>query len=254
MKLRNSPLVMVLAQVRFAPVLKMADYVPAIQEKLRRNGYPRFGSQKIREIALGPQPEVRQAQRWLFANKENNESVVLSNDFIVLETSRYTVFEDFAKHLETVLGVIGEETDLSLVHRLGLRFVDLILPEDDESLDEYIKPQLHGLQADDLAVDELLNQFESRGQTREGQLVVRLHQNNKGAFLPPDLGSTHLAFASSPQKDVLATLLDIDHFSEQDRDYDVPALINAMWELHVYTGKAFNSSVTDKALECWGKE
>ena len=39
LKLRYSPLVMVLAQVRFSPVLKMADYVPAIQEKLRREGY-----------------------------------------------------------------------------------------------------------------------------------------------------------------------------------------------------------------------
>lgn len=245
---------MVLAQVRFAPMLKMADYVPGIQEELRRNGYPRFRALKTQEVVLGPQPEFRESERWLFANKEKTEVVVLAQDFVVLETSRYTVFEDFAQHLETVLKTIGTVTDASLVHRLGLRFVDLILPNEDENLDEYLQRKLHGLQPGDLAMDKVLNQFESRGDTEVGHLIVRLHQNVAGEFLPPDLKPTELAFGPAPNQGDVVTLLDIDHFSLEDRDYDVPELIDVMWNLHEFTGKAFESSVTEKALERWDKE
>ncbi|NOZ79924.1 MAG: TIGR04255 family protein, partial [Acidobacteria bacterium] len=183
LKLRNSPLVMVLAQVRFAPVLQMAEYVPALQESLRHKGCPRFEAQTIREIVFGPQVKVKEAERWVFANAKNTEAVVLSKDFVVLETNRYTVFEDFANRLETILEILGTEVELSLAHRLGLRFVDMILPRDGEDLQEYLRPQLHGLKPQDLGVEELLNQFESRGRTTEGQLVIRLHQNTQGAFL-----------------------------------------------------------------------
>jgi len=254
LRLTESPLVMVLAQVRFAPVLKMADYVPTLQESLRHRGFPGFGSQTLREIALGPQLTVKEATRWLFANAEKTEVVVLTENFVVLETSRYTVFKDFAKRLQIVLEILEEEARLSLVHRLGLRFVDLILPNDGEELQEYLKPQLHGLKADDLGVDRLLNHFESRGTTDEGQLVIRLHQNDQGAILPPDLDSTTLVFDAKPGRDSLITLLDIDHSSETDRAFDVPDILDAMWRIHKYTDRAFLSSVTPEALKRWGKE
>lgn len=245
---------MVLAQVRFSPILKMVDFVPTIQEELRRKGYPRFQSLKTQEIVLGSQPEFRQSERWLFTNKEKTESVVLANNFVVLETSRYSIFEDFTANLKAVLDTVGPIIEAELVHRLGLRYVDLIVPQDGESLDDYLQPKLQGLQPDDLAIDKVLNHFESRAQTPLGQLKVRLHQNDSGMYLPPDLQPTELAFSNTAEKNTLVTLLDIDHFSEDEREYDVPALIGAMWELHEFTEKAFRSSVTDTALQRWEKE
>ena len=38
-RLANAPVVYVLCQIRFSPIEKMADYVPAIQEALRAE-YP----------------------------------------------------------------------------------------------------------------------------------------------------------------------------------------------------------------------
>ena len=39
-KLANAPIFYILGQIRFSPVLKMADFVPKIHERLRRE-YPR---------------------------------------------------------------------------------------------------------------------------------------------------------------------------------------------------------------------
>ena len=39
-KLRNQPVKMVLCQVRWSPIQTIATYIPAIQEVLRRHGFP----------------------------------------------------------------------------------------------------------------------------------------------------------------------------------------------------------------------
>ncbi len=254
LRLKNSPLVMVLAQVRISPILKMGEYVPALQEQLRHEGYPRFRAEQVQEVDFGPQPRFTQRERWLFADKDNREAVVLAQDFVALETNRYDCFEDFSARLAKVLRIVGTAVGASLSERLGLRYVDLILPAAGETLDEYLQSKLHGLRAGELAIEKVLNRFEARGVTGVGQLVVRLHQNESGAFLPPDLMPAELTPSRVVEKGQIITLLDIDHFSEQSKDYDPPALVEAMWQLHEYTEKAFMSSVTPLALERWGKE
>ncbi len=254
LRLKSSPLVMVLAQVRISPVLKIGDYVPDLQEKLRLEGFPRFRVEEMQELSFGPQPSVSQHARWLFADKENREAVVLTRDFVALETNRYERFEDFVSGLGKVLSIAGAVVGVSLAERIGLRYVDLIVPRAGETLDEYLEPKLHGLRAGDLAVDSLLSRYEARGRTNVGQLVVRLHQNEAGAILPPDLMPSELAATREVEKGQVVTLLDIDHFSEQPRDFDPVALVEAMWQLQEYTDKAFLASVSDVALRRWGKE
>ena len=66
--LSKQPLVLVLCQVRFSPVRKMADYIPAIQEEFRRHAFPieRAGKiQQLRNRSLHPRGgfEVRDAGR-----------------------------------------------------------------------------------------------------------------------------------------------------------------------------------------------
>ena len=247
---------MVLAQVRISAVLKMKEHVPAIQEQLRHQGFPRFGEQRVHEVQLVPEPLFTQRERWRFADRDAREAVVLAQDFIVLETSRYGCFEEFTERLQKVLGVVGSAigAQATISERLGLRYVDLILPEPDEQPNDYLQQKLHGLRAEDLALEKMLNRFEARGQTPLGQLVVKLHQNEEGAILPPDLMASELAQGRKVQSGGLITLLDIDHYSIQSRDYDPPALIDAMWQLHDYTEKAFLSAVTPLALERWGRE
>jgi uncharacterized protein (TIGR04255 family) len=252
--LQNSPLIMVLAQVRFSPVLKMAEFVPQLQEQLRHQGYPRFRAAQVNELELGAQPRVTQQDRWFFADKDNHEAVVLASDFIVLETSKYDCFEEFSARLKSLLEILGNGVEVGLSERLGLRYVDLILPSLGETLDQYLQPGLRGLRASDLETKNVLNRFEARGQTNLGQLVLKLHQNDTGSFLPPDLLLAELTYDRTVEQGTVVTLLDIDHFSEQSRDYDPEALLKTMWELHEYTEKAFRSSITPLALERWGQK
>src|SRR3989442_7935401 len=95
-RLARPPLVHVLAQVRFAPVLAIGQSIPSIQQKLKDLGFPRFEKSQIQNIVLsGPTPKVDFLERWDFSDREKRAGVVLTQDFVVLQASNYSTFQDF---------------------------------------------------------------------------------------------------------------------------------------------------------------
>lgn len=254
LKLNRSPLVMVLAQVRISHVAKMADYVDDVQERLRKSGFPRFEEGRAHEIRLRPglQPEIRENSRWEFQNKERSAGIILMQNAIVVHTNRYDTFDHFAKSLQLALEVVGDAVKPALVERLGLRYVDLIRPESGESWTAYLKAGLHGLSPQAIGMANGIQRHETIGTTKVGQLVIRCTQSTDGSILPVDLSPTTLdysAFTAEPGQ--LVTLLDLDHFSEETRDYRVDLVMNAMWDLHENLDVSFREAITDHALRRW---
>src|SRR5262249_51958952 len=50
-KLKHAPVVTIIGQVRFSPVLSMESYLPKIQEELRKKGFPKYD--KVAQQSLG---------------------------------------------------------------------------------------------------------------------------------------------------------------------------------------------------------
>jgi uncharacterized protein (TIGR04255 family) len=248
--------VLVLAQVKISAVLRIESYVPDIQERLRRQGYPKFGVTQIQQISMGQnaQPQVQNLKRWLFADKDQRWAASLAPDFVTLETSRYETFDHFLGRLETVLKIVGEVAEVALAERLGLRYVNAILPARSESLNEYLDPGLRGLAKTELGIEKSIYRFETKGTTPVGTLVVRLTQRDDGAYLPADLTTAGLRFDLSLDKANLVTVLDIDHFSTEQREFLPALLLNQIDQLHGFSESAFKAAVTQEALERWGLE
>jgi uncharacterized protein (TIGR04255 family) len=253
-KLLKSPLVMVLAQVRISHVAKMGDYVDDIQERLRNSGFPRFEEGRAHEIILraGLQPEIREHSRWEFQNKERSTGIIVMQNAIVLHTNSYDTFDHFAKALRLALDVIGDAVKPALVERLGLRYVDLIRSEAGDSWTAYLKEGLHGLSPSSIGMTEGLQRHETIGTTKVGQLVVRCVQSTNGSFLPADLSPTTLDYRKlAVPSGELVTLLDLDHFTEVARDYNVDQVMGAMWDLHENLDVTFREAVTEHAMKKW---
>lgn len=256
LELKKSPLVFVLAQVKITPVLKMNDFVPSIQEELRKAGYPHYRREETKEIVFGPEPKLHESHRWLFSDKSKRKSVIISNDFIVLETNSYTVFEDFVTDFQKILLVVQAIVTPELSTRIGLRYVDLINPETNtvESLNSYFHPGLHGYEPKDMNIESPLSRYVYKGKSQIGILQVRLFQTNDNSFLPPDINADELDYSgilSIPHDKELVAILDIDHYSVSDRDFNIDTLIDTLWQLHENAKKSFRNSVTESALEEW---
>lgn len=83
-KLNNQPLVFVLAEFRFSEVLNMGNYLPEIQDILRKK-YPyseiRHG-QKVNVLTDGGF-EVQQVSEWVFSSEKKDQAVILGINRIV---------------------------------------------------------------------------------------------------------------------------------------------------------------------------
>ncbi len=248
----------VLAQVRVPPVLTLERYIPDIQEGFRRAGFPRFAQVQGQEITLAGAPQtllrVETPSRWLFLDRPSTTGITLASDFIVVSTTSYGTFESFLERIDFVVSLVQRLVHFDFFERVGLRYVDLVRPENGDALEDYFAPGLTGLNSSSLAVKGTESRFEQTAATDIGRLVFRLTKSDGNTFFPPDLLPLELTPSFSFEEQGPHAVLDFDHFSVGTRDFDVDEIVDMMWRLHDLVGRAFQAAVTEHALEQWGRE
>lgn len=232
----------------------MEDYVPRIQERLRGRGFPRYDQEVVQAFDLGgPRPAHRSLFRWRFRTRDASSEIILTPEFLVVQTNRYDRFEEFMKVVSTVTEAVQENTGVELVEHLGLRYVDAIIPAEGETLAKYLKPGLLGLTNEQLGVVDHLHRVEILGQTDAGsRVLVRVLQTNDGTFVPPDLTDNTLEYTQKVLPGEVVTLLDVDHYKTETFDFSPKVIDERLWVLHDTNDLVFRSAVTTDALAAWG--
>lgn len=254
-KLDNSPLVFVLAQVRFSPLEAMEKYLPNIQDRLRQCGFPVNLSGVVREIRLSnTETQVAERKRWEFQSKDHCQSIIIDKGFLTLQTTTYDVFENFLDIFGTALDVVAEEVNGLLVTRIGLRYINVIQPQETE----FVRKGIRGLESELFKTDTEQNIHQTLAQTSAGIIAVRLIQNREGHTLPPDLIHHTLeepCHTSAPKQNELLTIIDVDHFNQNEFDYDRKKLERMAWELKNQSYKViFEHVFTKHAVDMWEKK
>jgi uncharacterized protein (TIGR04255 family) len=251
--LRNAPLIYVVAQVRFSPIVAIEKFVPEIQEKLRHKGFPRFARGQVMEIALQADgaPKFNAVERFEFQDKEARLGIVLQSNSLAVHTNSYSNYEKFEEEIKTALMAVHRVADISLAERIGLRYVNLIRLQDGERWTDYLHQGLLGLDPQSVGVDHWLIRSEATGTTEAGKLAVRCSQSEQP--FPPDLLTSTLHYSLELAKGEIVTTLDFDHFVEGVSDFSVVAAMSTLERLHESLDLVFATSVTEQALRKWGK-
>jgi len=251
----HSPLIVALAQVRMLPIVNLETYIPKLQDLLRAKDYPRFLTRKVKTSkhdAMG-KVNVEEATDWVFADKAGHYSLVVGEQRLVLVTSAYTAFEDFAERLEACLALVDDLVKISGVERLGLRYVDLIEPTAEKGLSYFLQPCVLGLALDNLGsrIASFSQTFIETAPTRK--LAIRATERPRGLVLPPDLLSLQLKLCKPASLDRPFGILDLDHFAEypEPSDYSTASVIKDLWELHDVVDQAFRGATTEAAKLDW---
>lgn len=257
LQLTHSPLILVLAQVRMTPVLRMESYIPDIQDRLRKNGFPKVRRRMMRTETQDPQGRTLQVEEradWEFVSKGDQVALAVSENGIAMITSNYTSFDDFAGQLEDCLNIVHEIVAISGVERLGLRYIDLIEPTAEKPLSHYLSPQILGLSLDGLG-DRVANMSETVLNTGSHQkLVLRCVERPKGVVLPPDLLPVGVKLKKDLKSNVSFGILDSDHyveFNDEPMEFGTVDVLNALSGLHDALDQSFRKAVTPQALEEW---
>ncbi|NJN38438.1 MAG: TIGR04255 family protein [Acaryochloridaceae cyanobacterium CSU_3_4] len=246
-----------LAQVQFNPIAQMSDYVAPLQERLRRSGFPDFQTESqfaltIRRLdELQPDVQPQQNIRWSFTNTQRTEGYLLLANALVFHTTAYDTFADFLQKTISGLKLVHEIVELAYVERIGLRYLDAIVPMDDDTLQQYLNPSLLGLSINleghlGHSFTETVTIFEN------GTLVARAVINDGGLAVSPDLLPLKLElqprFAAINGRNAV---LDNDYFVTDRSDFDPGAIKNQLLAAHDIIANSFQVSVTDYARQRW---
>ncbi|MBK8803615.1 MAG: TIGR04255 family protein [Fibrobacteres bacterium] len=249
-KLDHSPLVLVLVQARFSPRMDLEEKLPAFRKACEELGYPVFRESKVRSVNLGPTgpAETRDAIRWDFLDKSQRWNILLSREFLMLQTTDYDIFEGFLERWKSVLEA-ARVLEIPVVERLGLRYVDLVQPAANEPLSDYLKSALAGYEPDPGSTLERRHHMAaSVFATPQGQMLVRVSPAITST--PPDLDNLLLKGVAQPGPG--AVFLDFDHSSTEIVYFEPDGIEAATDALHDAPDVLFREVVTSKAKTVWG--
>lgn len=123
----RNPLVAVVVELRFHPVLKIPDRIADFQEAVRGT-FPAFQEVQRQLVNLGPVGpiELRNERLFNMAKADDSATLTLSTSSLALESRRHEHRENFIADakvgIDALLGIFGSVVPT----RLGLRYVDVI--------------------------------------------------------------------------------------------------------------------------------
>ncbi|WP_081619749.1 TIGR04255 family protein [Thioalkalivibrio sp. ALJT] len=259
----SMPLCYALAQVRFNPVPGMAEYVPRLQDALRREGWPEFVPQKSQSFEVkqveGQEPAVRslERERWVFSNAEASEGFILQPDSLVFHTTGYRGFKELLGSMLRGMERLHETVELQFISRVGLRYLNVVDPASmgGSGLDELVPERLLGLSASQGA--GLRHSFsETVFEQDKTTVVSRALVSPRGVVWPPDLQPVMLeAQARFRIHDHTVIMLDNDvyrGFPQPHIPLDNQRLSEVLRDGHDTIGQMFREMTTDKARSIWG--
>ena len=251
LKLLHSPLIFVLAQVKISPVMTVEEKIPAIQDALRKKGYPLLSIREINTMVHGPDGKAKQTEtrkQWEFIDKENRASVLVDAEGVTYQVTKYDVFETLIEVMDDIIGLFAEHLDPDLLLRVGLRYIDLVVPSEGKAIRSYFSDVLRGFKIDETAEREAFFSESVSHTDSSSTFIHRYVEASHGFGFPPDLLPVNLKFPRDPRMEVPFGLLDLDHYISLNEDFTVESAIAHFLTLHEHLTKAFMSSVTPAAL------
>lgn len=259
--LSNAPVYYALVQAHFNPIAAMANYTDRIQDVLRRQGYPLFEKQQTTHLVVhnegkDTEPQVKHATSWLLSTNDRNSGFILSQSSITFHTTHYQTHVEFITELLRGLQAVHKVVELDHISRLGLRYLNAVLPKSDEKVEDYLIDGLHGLS---FPANRIHGMNESVFTTNTGPLlpagtlVVRAYRMTSLLGFPPDMIPQGL---SANQKFVTTepcehSVIDLDHYAEGQMPVDQSKLEAQLISLHETITSAFKATTTDFARKTW---
>lgn len=260
-QLPNAPLALVLAQVVFSKDLGMADRIPTIQSAVRKD-YPAYDNQKVYAFEIGPSGlKTQEVDRWQFSDPEHREGILVLQDALIFNATKYADYDSFSTKLLEVLRTFERIAPGLLVQRLGLRYVDIIVPSRTEEPEEFVVSGLHALELRELGATSITSMHFSELKMAEGVLHVRYRRGMSEPFMPDDLQPFMLAPAPivDRAKDAVArgatvACLDFDRIVKGlSLRFVADDIQERFFHLHEDHSRAFKSLQTPHARKVWAE-
>lgn len=256
-RLTKAPVVSIIGQVRFSPVLAIESSVPKIQDELRQKGFPKFDKVTQQSVTFrsdsSPIPPTVE-YLWRFTDREDGQIVVLSTSALTLHSMLNQTAEEFDRVLLDLVKIIHDIVRPELILRIGLRYLNVIQPSEDLTdaggLSRYVQEGILGIPLQRAGAKNSAWHIYSVNQTEYGVLVFQARHPLSENFVPPDLflGPN---IKIRPLRPCPSVVLDLDHFADLNMPFDIDSIKTSLENFHEVLDLAFTLAVQESALAEW---
>ncbi|MCQ8848098.1 TIGR04255 family protein [Alteromonas stellipolaris] len=266
--LKDAPVQFVLCKISCGDLPSFDSlHLANVQEVFRKNNYPHYTQAETNDIELqhGAGLQVRQHRRIThhFISNSYLDGIAVSGGDLFVYTRNYENFETFIEKIINAHSLFAKTAEIDTVVRIGIRYIDLIRPSENLSLEDYLesfilspkftqsngglKPRTsfsqHSYKTD---LNSLIVLRSSAGRD------LKIVPDDLFQMIEPMLSKAEENYLLNPINSVTA-LIDTDHFIkfrslENANDLNLRGLIDRM---HECTSSIFFECVTDKALKEW---
>jgi len=239
-----NPLVEVVCQLRFSPILKIDVVPPADFQESIRSDFPTLRDrgpdlfdlppdipQRVAAIVKGALSLPLRQAAFDFISPDGKWTLSLTRDFMALATSDYKRWEDFKGRLDGPFRALVDHYSPSFT-RVGLRYQNLVRPEKvglkGLPWSDLLQPHIIGMLASD-TVSQLLRQNFSQSLIEIPSVLGFVTIRNGPAQVAPE---------NTP-----AYIIDNDFFTE--RSIQTQDVHNALDALNQQSGRLFRWCITD---------
>jgi uncharacterized protein (TIGR04255 family) len=248
-KLNNQPLKFALAEFRFSPVMQIAEFIPRIQEALRKQ-YPTPVKRSGQTVQVQPSGiSVSAEDRWAFISSNKKSAIEINQERITYVTTEYPRFPEFSEICKQAIKTLVDIVEPSLVLRIGLRYSDLITVDHGEDITNLVDKHF-GLPSSIESLGGILQySTDTFIHTDMGGLAIRtLYGENDLACLPDIKGLPIPIKADTKPSERM--IIDFDHYweaKEESVNFETSEVLKKLSSLHKTTRDAFWKVTTDYA-------
>jgi uncharacterized protein (TIGR04255 family) len=219
--LAQAPLVRVVAQIRFPPILAIGtpDRVADFQEAIR-DAYPILREERVAQLmfpAPGGVPSVGGALIWRFHDQEPRWRwrASLAVDYLALETRDYASRKDFLSRLRVVVSALEKSFNPREAQRAGVRYIDRLAGDGYDRVTDFFRPAVLGITQTELRPAAKQIVMQAVLDTEEGQILARWGQLPANVTVEPDIDTV----------DTPSWVLDLDMFTPSPQQFETEELL-----------------------------
>lgn len=258
---KTPPVYFVIVQVRFNTILDLASYIAKIQEDFRKAEFTDFKKLMNASFNLvllaglkpGDEQPMQQSERYVFGNEDRTEMFLLDPNGLTFQTTRYKTFDVLLQTFMPRMENLTKTLSLSFSDRVGLRYLDAVMPSPGENLESYLIPQVLGMRGK--IPGEMQHSFtESLFNVPQGKLLSRVVSQNGPIGFPPDLivlGSDLRLDQRFAEHSGPYAIIDTDGFNDTRDRIDNATIQGKIKELHKQVDAVFHSIITKHAEKAW---
>ncbi|MDO5552589.1 MAG: TIGR04255 family protein [Planctomycetia bacterium] len=250
----SAPLLYATGRIDFSPMENIErTVVNNIQEQLRKLDFRKMSQQKYQKVRVLPDDIMTEhGTRWVFSNREETKSVLLTKESLSFCVADYDCFEQYVDEMLNVLNIADKELPFAetVIQQVSLKYVDLLKELDNVSALAMIRPTFFSSSWVPNAQLQR-RQYITEWQREAAFARIILFALKPTMALPPQLVPAGIKIQDEKRtRD--SYIVDTEYYEpELNADYSSTFIEQKMTQFHEWSREFFEAIVTPQALALW---